>query len=404
MGKKFSIGTVIGISAVTAAVTFVITGNVSLNLFNKKIRSVSEKQDFYIKLSEADNFVRSNYINEIDEKQLLDDIMSGYIQGLDDPYARYYSADEYASQTAEYTGKITGLGFTWEKDSAGYAVIDSIYKGSPAEEYGLVKGDVVMAVNNVNINSYPGGYQSAVGVFSSPDGTKVKLHIKRTNTDGTTVFRNLDMIAAETDIISVTGSIRGNIGYIRISSFNDLTAGQLSPILDVLSENGADKYIFDVRDNKGGSLESLSAVLELLLPSGDIVTADYPTHQDVAVRTNDEIALNGTAAVIVNSGTIGEAELFAFALRDELGAVIVGKNTYGKGVIQETYKCTDGSAVRFSSASVHTKNSGDFNGIGLRPDYDISLPAGVDPFRLTAAEQEMYDSQLIKAIEVVSAV
>lgn len=402
MGKKVSIGVTIGLMAITAAVTFIITGNVSLELFNEKVRSVGEKQEFYSKLSEADSFARNNYINQIDEAALMDDIVSGYINGLNDPYAAYYTAEQFASLTDRSTGYNLGLGFTWEKDQGGYVKINGIVANSSADEYGLAVGDIIMAVNNTNIIAYPGGYSAAVKLFSAPEGTKVKLHIKRFNENGGTEFLNVDLISSKTEIISVTGRIKEDIGYVRISEFNALTASQLEEVIGKLKEMGAVKFIFDVRDNEGGTVEALAQTLDVLVPAGEIVRAYYPVYDEPLIVTTDEKNLDAPMVVLVNNGTKGEAELFAFALRDEKNAVTVGKNTYGKGVIQQTFKCSDGSAVKFSIAALRTKNSGDFTGKGLKPDYDVVLSAEVEPFKLSPAEQDIYDEQLIKAFEAAA--
>lgn len=403
MSKKISVGVTIGLMAITAAVTFVITGNVSLELFNKKVRSVGEKQEFYSKLSEADSFARSNYINPIDEAALMDDIVSGYINGLNDPYAAYYTAEQYASLTDRSTGYNLGLGFTWEKDPGGYVKINGVVANSSADEYGLAAGDIIMAVNNTNIIAYPGGYSAAVKLFSAPEGTKVKLHVKRINEEGGTEFLNVDLISAKTEVISVTGRIINNVGYVRISEFNALTASQLESVIGSLTGSGAVGFVFDVRDNEGGTVEALGQTLDVIIPAGEIVRAYYPVYDEPIVVTTDEKSLDAPMTVLINNGTKGEAELFAYALKDEKNAITVGKNTFGKGVIQDTFKCSDGSAVRFSVASLRTKNSGDFTGKGLKPDHDVSLAAEVEPFKLSPSEQDIYDEQLIKALETVSA-
>ena len=404
MGIKVSLGVTIGLMALTAAAVFVVTDEMAFRRFNEKVRSVSEKQEFYTKLSETDSVVRNNYVGEIDEKNLIDRIISGYMNGLDDIYASYYTADEYAALDRSRTGILIGLGFDWEKDPTGYIRITNIHSGSPAEEYGLSAGDTVMAVNNINVISYPGGYPEAVKNFTADEGVKVKLSIKRINAEGATEFFNTDIISARTIVNSVDSVLRGNIGCIRISEFNGMTAGQVSSAVEKLQNSGADRFIFDVRNNSCGTIEALKDVLEVILPAGDIVTAYYRGRTETLIAAeNDEDRLDCPIAVIVNSGTKGEAELFASALRDECGAAVVGRNTYGKGVLQEIYKLSDGSAVEFSSAVVCTRNSGDFTERGIKPDYDVMLSAGTDPFRLTAAEQELYDTQLLKAEEVVSA-
>lgn len=399
MSKKISVGTAVGLMAITAAVTFIITSNVSLNMFNKKIGNVSEKQEFYSKLSEADSFARHYYAGEINEKKLLDDIALGYINGLGDPYAAYYSAEQYVALSAENTGVSTGLGFLWDKDPSGYFRITGIIEGKSAEENGLEPGDIIMAVNNTNIIAYPGGASEAAKLFTAAEGTKVKLHLKRINEDGTVEFINSDLFSTTTEIISVSGRMINSIGYIRISEFNENTPGQFDQVLDRLMEKGAKGYIFDMRGNSGGSINALGQILERLLPAGEIVRAYYNNYDEAVISAENDDCVSGKLAVLINNGTKGEAELFAYALRDNAAAVTVGKTTYGKGVLQETYKLSDGSAVKLSIASLQTASSGNFTGRGLKPDFDVNLSAEIDPFKLSGSEQLLYDEQLIKAVE-----
>lgn len=403
MNKKISLGTVIGLIALTAAVTFVISSNFSLRTFNEKVRSVSEKESFYNKLSETDTLARTYYISDINDKDMPDDIVKGYINGLDDPYSAYLTPEEYAAAASEYSGSVIGLGFSWEKDVSGYPRVTDVTAGSSADEYGIRAGDIVMAVNNTNILAYPGGYTEAVKLFTSPEGTKVRLHTKRINEDGVAEFFNPDLASSYNDIISVTGRIKDKTAYIHITEFDDATPEQFRDVLDQLKNKGAEKYIFDVRDNRGGKAESLTAVLDVLLPPCEAARAFYKATDEPYIVTEDEESLDAPMAVLINNGTKGEAELFAYILKDEKNAVTVGRTSFGKGVIQETYKCSDGSAVRFSVASVQTRSRFNFTGIGIKPDYDVAQNTESDPFKLSATEQELYDSQLIKAYEIIEA-
>lgn len=401
MNKKISIGLAIGLMALVAAATFVITYNYSMNIFNETVKSVSEKEGVYTKLSELDKYVRANYIGEIDESALTDSIMAGYIEGIDDDYAVYYSADEYAKLLRKNEGVIIGLGFTWEKEESGYIKVVSVSEGSSASDVGLVPGDIITAVNNTDVIAYEKGYDEAVALLVCDEGTKVKLHIKRTNEHGISEFFSVDVVSQKTEIISVTGRLIDNVGYIKISAFNDKTPDQLRNMLNDLLGQGAESLVFDLRGNPGGVMEALQGSLDCILGECDVVTAYYKGSEEVVVHTTEAEKIKMPMAVLVNSGTASCSELFAFALRDEAGAQIVGTSTYGKGVMQYTHKLTGGAAVRVTVATLQTRNSGDYNGVGIKPNFDIALPAEVDLTMLSEEEQLVSDTQLIKAIEVV---
>lgn len=399
--KKVSVGITIGLMAITAAVTFIITSNVTLEMFNEKIKSVNEKQEFYSKLSEIDTYVRTHYISEIDESKLIEGMVSGYISGVGDSYAEYITAEEYARRLSEESGVTDGLGFNYEKETSGYIKITEVIAGSSAEESGLLAGDIITAVNNTDVIAFAGGYDEAVSLFSCAEGTRVKLYVKRTEEDGTSNFITYDVISQRTEKITVTGRLIEDIGYIRISSFTDKTEAQLKFKLDELISAGAKGLVFDLRSNAGGSVTSLQASLDHILGAGDIVTAEYKNGSSEALVVCTEAEkIKMPMSVIVNQNTTGTAELFAFALRDNAAARTIGKSTAGKGYLQAVYTCSDGSVVMLSSAVLKTAESGDFNTVGLRPEFDVALSEDVDFSTLSDTAALLTDAQLIKALEV----
>ena len=404
MNKKIPLGIAIGLMALAAAVTFIITYNFSLDTFNSKVRSVSERESIYAQLSEMDRYVRSNFWGTIDEDLLTNSIMTGYVTGLDDRFAKYYSAEEYVQQTQTESGITVGLGFSWEKEESGYIKVTEVTAGSSADQAGLVAGDVITAVNNTNVIAYENGYDEAVSLFNCDEGTKVKLHIKRVNEMGATEFPAIEVVSERMEIISVTGRLIDNIAYIKITTFNEKTPDQFKNELDKLISEGAEMLIFDIRNNLGGLTDSLQGSLDAIIGDGDVVTAYYKDSAEVVVHTTEADQLRMPMAIIVNGNTASCAELFAFALRDEANAQIVGTTSYGKGVMQKTHKLTSGAAVRITVATLQTKNSGDYNGVGIKPNFEVALPAEVDLAALSEDQQLVYDTQLLKAIEVVSTI
>lgn len=404
MNRKIPLGIAIGLMALAAAVTFIITYNFSLDTFNSKVRSVSERESIYAQLSEMDKYVRSNFWGTIDEELLTNSIMTGYVTGLDDRFAKYYSAEEYVQQTQTESGITVGLGFSWEKEESGYIKVTAVTAGSSADQAGLVAGDVITAVNNTNVIAYENGYDEAVSLFKCDEGTKVKLHIKRVNENGATEFPAVEVVSERMEIVSVTGRLIDKIAYIKITTFNDKTPDQFRNELDKLIGDGAEMLIFDIRNNLGGLTDSLQGTLDAVLGDGDIVTAYYKDSSEVVVHTTEAEQVRMPMAVIVNGNTASCSELFAFALRDEANAQIIGTASYGKGVMQKTHKLTGGAAVRITVATLQTKNSGDYNGIGIKPNFEVTLPAEVDLAALSEEQQLVYDTQLLKAIEVVSTI
>lgn len=404
MNKKITLGAAIGIMALIAAATFIITYNYSMKVFNATVKNVSEKEESYTKLSEMDKYVRGNYLGEIDEQLLTDSIMNGYVQGIGDQYAVYCTAEQYADILQSDAGVTVGLGFAWEREESGYIKVSSVKDSSPASSAGVKAGDIITAVNNTDVIAYENGYEEASGLLTCAEGTKVKLHIKRVADDGLSDFFSVDLISAKTEIVSVTSSLIENVGYIKITTFNDKTASQLRNALTNVIESGAESLVFDLRNNSGDLMTALDDSLDCIIGDCDVVKAKFSDHEEYVVHTTEAEKISMPMAVIVNSGTASCGELFALALRDESNAQLVGTSTAGKGVMQYTHKLSGGSAVKLTVATVETKNSGNFNGTGVKPNFEVALPSDVDLGTLTEENRLTLDTQLIKAVEVVQTI
>lgn len=389
MNKKISLGLAISLVAIASAVTFILTTTFSLDLFNSTVKNVKERAEIYNKLDELDGYVRNNYNGTIDEDRLLDAIADGYISGIDDKYARYYSVKEFQAEKLADAGASVGIGITVQKDESNYIKIVEVKENSPAEENNLMVGDVIVAVDDKDVLSV--GYAQALSAMAGEEGTVVKLTIRRDGVD-----TQYQLARRRMDIISVTGEmLEDNVGYIKITEFNSLTPDQFAAKVDELTGNGVREIIFDVRDNGGGLLSSVSEVLNYLLPAGDIATATYKDGtKNVIIQTTGEHEVNLPIVVLVNGNTASSAELFAAALRDSGKAQLVGTTTFGKGVMQRTFPCLDGSAVKMTVATYETAKTPCYDGIGLKPNFEVAA---------TSEEDILFagDRQLIKAIEIV---
>ncbi len=406
MNKKISLGIALGLIALAAAATFIITYNYSLTVFNGKLSDVSERESVYARLSELDKYIRANYIGEINEDVVMDEILRGYIDGIDDEYATYYTPSEYSEISNKAEGINVGLGFEYEKESSGYIKVTKIIYGGPADEIGIIEGDIITAVNNKDVIAFEKGYDEAISLLKCDEGTKIKLHIRRINDIGYSEFFSVDLVAEVIEIISVKGRIieetEGNkVGLISIETFNEKTPKQFEKVMNDLISQGADSMIFDVRGNLGGEMNSLQGVLDLIIGDGDIVTACYKDKEEVVIKTTEAEKISMPIAVLVNKNTASASELFAFALRDHMDAQIIGEQTFGKGVMQFTHKLSNGGAIKLTVATLKTAESGDYNKIGIKPHYDIKIPEGIDITVLSEEDQLNYDTQLIKALEVV---
>ena len=393
MNKKVPLGITISLVAISCAITFILASFFSLNIFNSKV-NVTQREELNKKIEEIDKYVRSNYTGTIDEEALQNAISNGYIDGLNDKYGRYYSPKEYQAEKLNDAGLSVGIGITVTKDESGYIKIVKVSENSPASENGFAAADLIVAVNDEDVLTK--GYSEAVKAVAGDDGTVVKLTLRRDGVD-----QQYQVVRRKMDIVSVSSRmLEDNIGYIQITTFDQKTPEQFKVQLEKLKTDGAKEFIFDVRNNGGGLLDSVEGVLNSLLPEGDIATATYKDGtKKVIVHSDGSNVLTQPAVVLVNSRTASSAELFSVALRDSGQAQLVGVNTYGKGVMQVTKELLDGSAITVTVATYETSKTPNYDGVGLKPNFEVNLTKDEeDNFE---SLDETTDPQLKKAMEIV---
>lgn len=393
MNKKISLGMAIAFMAIIAAITFCITMIYSQGSYNQKIKNVQEREQIYKKLSEIDKYVRENFKGEIDEQALLDSIAKGYILGLNDDYGNYFDQEDYKKLKLSNEGNMVGIGISAKQDESGYIEVTKVYDDSPAKNAGIMVNDLIIKVNNIDVNK--SNYSKTIESIRGEAGTKVDLVIRRSGEE-----LNLEVTRKNIIIPSIRYKKIGDNGYIKISEFNSATVGQFMNAKDDLLQQGVTGFIFDVRNDGGGTLDSVSEILDSLLPAGNIVSATYANGETKVLKTSDKNELNMPMVVLINSNSASAAELFAAALRDYDKAKLIGNNSFGKGVMQTTIPLKDGSAIHITTALFNPPSGQNFNKVGLKPDYEVLLKPEQEKNLDNLSEQD--DTQLIKAIEVLN--
>lgn len=394
MNKKISLGAAISFMAIIAAITFTLTMIFSLNIFNSKIYNVSDRENMYTKLAEIDKLVRQNYQGTIDEDLLLDAISKGYAQGLGDKYAQYYTAEQLSKETDSNNGQLSGVGVTATVDESGYIRIVGVYDDSPASVAGFKENDLIIKVNGEDVKAI--GYQAAMEKIQGEAGTKVKLVIRRDGVDQ----QETELVRKKIELPSVYSRMIGENGYIQITSFSNNTVNQFSDAVDSLMSKGAKALIFDLRNNGGGTLDSVTKMLDKLLPKGVIATYTGADGETKPLANSDANEVKLPMVTLTNASTASASELFVAALRDYEKTQVVGTTTYGKGVMQTTYSLKDGSGIKFTTAKFNPPKSENFNGVGIKPDYEVTLT--VEQEKNLDNLDENTDPQLKKAVEVAN--
>ncbi|HRR77979.1 MAG: PDZ domain-containing protein [Ruminococcus sp.] len=384
MNKKISLGLAISLMAIASAVTFILTSFFSLQSYNKKVVDVNEKSKKYNSLQHIDSFVRDNYYGDIDEKELNNGILKGYVSGLGDEFSEFLSEEEYKDEQTSDAGEVIGLGLFLAEDDSGYIRIDKVLDDSPAAEAQLQAGDVITSVSGVDVVAT--GFDEAMEAINGSEGTNVELVVRHNGIDTSYSFTRRSI-----ELVTVTGTlVDGYIGYIRIDSFKQNTPEQFVDVLQRMISNGAEALIFDVRDNNGGIMDALQDCLDPLLPEGVIATAEYKDGHTETVIYSDDSKIDLPAVVLVNKNTSSEAELFAVSLRDYSNAKLVGTKTKGKGVMQSVTEFENGGAVKLTVAEISNEVSGSFNGSGITPEVQLEN------------DSPDYDAQYYKAIDTIN--
>lgn len=399
MSKKVSLGVAATVTLIAMAVTFSMTMTVSMNMFNNTVSSVKNKERMYNKLSEVDRYVRANEYFDINDDTLNDTIASGYMLGISDRYARYYSAKAYSERVGLANGRLMGVGVAVVKDpSSGYARIIRVYDNTPATNVGLEVGGFITAIGDTSTRSMSDA-AAMTSALLGEEGSTVNIKYLTPLREE----QSFEIIHANytTPSISTVRLMDNGVGYLRVDSFTSGTAVEFRNAVNSLTNQGATSLIFDLRDNSGENLNAALVATDYCVPSGLIAQSQDKGGNVADLRMSDENEITLPMVCLVNGSTASGAELFANALRKMAGATIVGSTTAGKGVLlSDPQSLSDGSAVVITVGILLDNEGKNWNGTGLTPDVDASL---------TNDEQSSYydftvdnDPQITKAINAIS--
>lgn len=385
--KKGVFALIIAIALVLGAVGMVFLGDSGLLgtvlLSSDEYRDYVHMENTYGKMDYLLNFVDRYYYKEVDDSVLIENAYCGLVDGLGDIYSEYISAEEYESYMASLTGDYSGIGMTFSYNEDNVLIVISVTEDSPAEAAGLLPGDLIMAVDGT---PYNGDDLNTVGnMIRGTAGTKVTLTIKRGDVQ-------TDYTMERAHIVSKTVKyemLEGNIGYIKISSFETSTGKDFTLALENLEAKDAGALVIDLRDNGGGIVDEAVKVADELMNKATVVYAEDQAGQREYYTTSDGCT-DLPFVVLVNGGSASASEILAAGIQDNLEAPIVGTQTYGKGIIQTIVPFSDGSAIKLTTMQYYSPSGKVIHGKGITPDHVVEL-----------ADGDSSDYQLIKALELL---
>lgn len=410
-GKKkrkkpgFATGVVVGIAAAAVILvggTFGIckAGNYQMVIGSKGASKVKNTklldQDTVDKVDELTNYMDLYYYEDYDVQDVQDGLLEGVVSGLGDKYSAYYTAEEYKEQQLSTSGTYYGIGAALAQDKDTMQVtITKIYEGTPSEEAGLKKEDVIVSADGTDATSME--LTDFVKLIRGEEGTTVHLEIYRPSTEETLEF---DVERKNVELPSVSSQmLENNIGYIQISEFQSKTAEQFESALSSLKDQGAQSLIVDVRGNGGGLVDSVVAILDDILPEGTVVYTEdkYKNRQDYT--SSGDTYLDMPIAVLVDQNSASASEIFAGAIKDYNYGTLIGTKTFGKGIVQTVFSLPEGDAIKITTAKYFTPDGNYIHGVGIEPDIELE-------YQFMGGENDEYsvdfDNQIQKAIEVLS--
>lgn len=393
---------VIMLVVLTAFITFLGTSLFMYNYFNTdklKISNIistesTEKTGIEAKLKEYKDVIDKYYLKEVDEEKLKEGAIRGYIDGLEDPYSEYISAEEMEDYTESILGNFVGIGVYMVEDTE----VDRIkilapIKNTPADRAGIQPGDYIIKVDD---EEYKGGdMDKASNKIKGEIGTTVKIQILRD-----TELIDLE-IPREKIVLNPVESkvIKDSIGYIEVTSFDEGTAEYFKEEFEKLQKQNIKSLIIDLRNNGGGIVDEAVKIADYIVDKDTtiLITTNKDGKETLTKAKQDPI-INMPIVVLVNKNTASASEILAGALKDLKKATIVGTKTYGKGVIQSVMKMPDGSGLKLTTEEYVTPNREKINEKGIEPNETVELPETVKNIIRLKDEE---DTQLQKATELL---
>lgn len=386
--KEYAAGVLTGILVVILAV-----GGVKF-VQQRQYNGVLSDSSHVQKIEYLEKLIDQEYLGEVDNDEMAEGVYAGLVYGLGDVYSRYYTADEYAQETASTDGAYAGIGVSIQKNKNGGVQIAECYEGGPGADAGLQTGDVITAINDTDVTDME--LSDVVSLIRENKDKTIVLTVFRENEEKS---REISVDVTDVELPSVFGEMLDKkTGYIQITQFTGVTPQQYKDMFAELKDKGMERLVIDLRDNPGGLLTSVCDILREILPEGLIVYTEDKYGNREEETCDGKNKLDMPLAVLVNENSASASEIFAGAVQDHGVGTIVGTTTYGKGVVQELRQLSDGSAVKLTVSNYYTPNGNSINKVGIKPDVEVKLASVLlNKDEITHEE----DNQLQKALNVI---
>ncbi|MDE5782558.1 MAG: S41 family peptidase [Lachnospiraceae bacterium] len=361
--------------------------NISTSLNNGKSDITFNSKDFKRKINKINKYIKSMYLEDADEDDLVDGAFKGIMASLDDPYSQYYTAEEYRSVMESTNGEYNGIGIVVSKveENEGLLVRE-VYDNTPAMTAGIQENDVILKIDGKDVTK--ADINVAVGYIKGEDGTTVEITVRRGDEE-----MDIQVKRSTIERPTVASKMLDNsIGYIKLDEFDGVSTAQFSSAINGLKDKGMKKLVIDIRDNPGGRLDVVCDILDLFVEKDKLLvyTKDKNNKGDEEYTRYDASVKDIPICILVNQNSASASEVFSGVMQDYELADIVGNQTFGKGIVQKIIDMGDGSAIKLTVSKYYLPNGENIHGEGITPDYIVDLPETGE------------DTQLEKALEILN--
>lgn len=339
------------------------------------------------KILGIEQILNKEFLGEINQEEIYDNTLKAYLKSYNDEYTEYYTKDEFTSLYGDLNGEFYGIGIYGEKkDGEGIRVL-GFTDNSLAKNVGLKENDEIIKIDGTDIRNMSSDV--AINHLKSDKPSKVSVTVLRNGQELEFTINRVKITKKNVSSIIIQ---EGNIGYVKISAFNEKTREQFQKEMKDLEEKGANKYIIDLRNNGGGTVSSAVEILDDILPTGTFGYTTYKNGETKEIRGNTKEELNKPYVVLSNEYTASASEIIVGAIKDFGKGTVIGTKTYGKGVGQKVVSFKDGSGMKYTESKFSTPKGYAWNKKGIEPNILVEIPKN-------ATE----DTQLIAAVNFLNA-
>ena len=362
---------------------------------SSKLSFAANDEDIYDKIDlfgEVLEKIKKDYVEEVNQSDALDAAINGVLQSLD-PYSAYMSPEIFKEMETETSGEFGGLGIEVSMEFGVVKVITPM-DNSPAEKEGVKAGDYIVKINGVQVQGKT--LSEAVELMRGPIGTKLEITVRRKGVKKALIF---EITREVIEVKSVKSKIiDNNIGYIRLTSFNENSSSQIRSKIKEFKKNEVKKYVLDLRNNPGGLLSQAVKISDFFLDNGEIVsTKSRKSYENRKYFAKKGDLIDGeTLIVLINNGSASASEIVAGALKDHKRAIVIGENSYGKGSVQSIIPLKNKGAIRLTISKYYLPSGESISGTGITPD--IEIVENSEEFRINTET----DNQLNFAVKLLN--